>query len=141
MSSWPGPSCGEVLERAGGLELGDRVGAGAASARSCPRARCIARPTSAISSPTPVAASEIRTWASAAEYCALMTSFLVRKASIFGAQLLLGLGQLLLLGLELGDLLVERLQLGLGDVLALERGPRELLVARPRAPGAPGCRA
>ena len=46
-------------------------------------ARCMARPTSAISSPTPVAASEIRTWASAAEYCALMTSFLVRKASIF----------------------------------------------------------
>jgi len=38
---------------------------------------------SAICSPTPVAASEIRTWASAAEYCALMTSFLVRKASIF----------------------------------------------------------
>jgi len=44
------------------------------------------------------------------------------------AQLLLGIGQLRLLGLELGDLLVEPLQLGLGHVLALERGPRELLV-------------
>ena len=52
-------------------------------------ARCIARPRSAISSPTPLAASEIRTWASAAEYCALMTSFLVRNCSIFCAQLLL----------------------------------------------------
>src|SRR5579859_5491096 len=45
-------------------------------------ARCMARPTSAISSPTPVAASEIRTCASAAEYCALMTSFLDRNCSI-----------------------------------------------------------
>ena len=45
-------------------------------------ARCMARPTSAISSPTPVAASEIRTWASAAEYWALMTSFLERNCSI-----------------------------------------------------------
>src|SRR5829696_2908941 len=44
-------------------------------------ARCIAMPTSAISSPTPVAASEILTWASAAEYWALMTSFLVRNCS------------------------------------------------------------
>src|SRR3954463_16603132 len=46
-------------------------------------ARWIASPTSAICSPTPWAASEIWTWASAAEYCALMTSFLVRKASTF----------------------------------------------------------
>src|SRR5206468_515238 len=46
-------------------------------------ARCIASPTSAICSPTPVAASEIRTCASAALYWALMTSFLVRKASTF----------------------------------------------------------
>src|SRR5205085_7454852 len=46
-------------------------------------ARCIASPRSAICSPTPFAASEIRTWASDAEYCALMTSFLVRKVSIF----------------------------------------------------------
>ena len=45
-------------------------------------ARCIASPTSAISSPTPVAASEILTWASAAEYCALTTSFLERNCSI-----------------------------------------------------------
>ena len=45
-------------------------------------ARCIARPRSAICSPTPLAASPILTCASAAEYCALMTSFLVRKASI-----------------------------------------------------------
>ena len=58
-----------------------------------------------------------------------------------GAQLLLGVDQLLLLGLELGDLLIERLQLGLRDVLALERDARELLVARRRAPGGPACRA
>ena len=45
------------------------------------------------------------------------------------AQALLGLGQLLLLGLQLGDLLVERLQLGLRELLALERHARELLVA------------
>src|SRR4051794_31100796 len=45
-------------------------------------ARCMAMPTSAISSPTPDAASEIFTCASAAEYCALMTSFLVRNWSI-----------------------------------------------------------
>ena len=45
-----------------------------------------------------------------------------------GAQLLLGLGQLLLLLLELGDLLVERLQLGLRDVLTLERRPGEVLL-------------
>src|SRR3954454_24042061 len=51
------------------------------SVLSC--ARCIASPTSAISSPTPVAASEIFTEASAAEYCALMTSFFVRNWSIF----------------------------------------------------------
>ena len=42
----------------------------------------MASPTSAISSPTPLAASEIFTEASAAEYCALMTSFLVRNCSI-----------------------------------------------------------
>ena len=42
----------------------------------------------------------------------------------------LGLGELLLLGLELGDLLVERLQLGLDAVLALERDAGEVLVAR-----------
>ena len=89
----------------------------------------MARPTSAISSPTPVAASEILTWASAAEYCALMTSFFVRKASIFSRSFASESIELLLLGLELGDLLVERLQLGLGDVLALERGAREVLVA------------
>ncbi len=45
-------------------------------------ARWIASPRSAISSPTPLAASEILTCASAAEYWALMTSFLVRKVSI-----------------------------------------------------------
>src|ERR671931_601766 len=46
-------------------------------------ARWIARPVSAICSPIPVAASPIRTCASAAEYWALMTSFCERKASIF----------------------------------------------------------
>src|SRR5919197_4756828 len=46
-------------------------------------ARWIASPVSAICSPIPVAASPIRTDASAAEYCALITSFCERKASIF----------------------------------------------------------
>ena len=46
-----------------------------------------------------------------------------------GAQLLLVVGQLLLLVLEFGDLRVEPLQLGLRDVLALERRAREILVA------------
>ena len=50
-----------------------------------------------------------------------------------GAQLFLGVGELLLLGFEFGDLGVERLQLGLGDVLAFERGAGELLVARESA--------
>src|SRR5262245_59765616 len=59
-----------------------------AAARACicavlSFARWIASPVSAICSPSPVAASPIRTWASAAEYCALMTSFSVRKDSIF----------------------------------------------------------
>ena len=58
-----------------------------------------------------------------------MTSFLVRNWSIFVAQLLLLLDQRLLLLLELGDLLVERLQLALGELLALERGAREVLLA------------
>ena len=58
-----------------------------------------------------------------------------------GAQLLLLVDQALLLLLELGDLLVERLQLGLGELLALERGAGEVLAARRRAPGAPACRA
>src|SRR4029079_10888971 len=44
-----------------------------------------------------------------------------------GAQLLLLLDQRRLLGLQLGDLLVERLQLGLGELLALERGAGEIL--------------
>ena len=82
MSSWPEPS----------WVRSSNVPAASSSSTADARAfmfsvlsiaRCIARPTSAISSPTPVAASEIRTWASAAEYCALMTSFFVRKDSIF----------------------------------------------------------
>ncbi len=44
-------------------------------------ARCTARPTSAMFSPSPVAASPIRTCASAAEYWALITSFCVRNDS------------------------------------------------------------
>jgi hypothetical protein len=42
-------------------------------------------------------------------------------------QLLLLVDQRGLLGLELGDLLVERLQLGLRELLALERGAGEVL--------------
>ncbi len=47
-----------------------------------------------------------------------------------GAQFLLGVGQLLLLLLEFVDLGVEPLQLGLGDVLAFERGAGEVFLAR-----------
>ena len=43
---------------------------------------------------------------------------------------LLGLDQLLLLGLELGALLVEGLKLGLDGCLALERSPREVVASR-----------
>ena len=56
-----------------------------------------------------------------------MTSFLERNCSIFVRSFCFGLGQLLLLGLELLDLLVQRLQVGLHDVLALERRAREIL--------------
>src|SRR5215218_1141810 len=82
MSSWPGPSA----VRSSNVPAASSSETASARARICSVlscARCMARPTSAICSPTPVAASEIRTCASAAEYWALMTSFLVRKASIF----------------------------------------------------------
>ncbi len=85
--------------------------------------------TSAIESPTPVAASEIRTWASAAEYWALMTSFLLRNCSILVRRFCSEGGQLLLLLLEFLDLIIHRLQLGLDHVLALERGACEILTA------------
>ncbi len=58
-----------------------------------------------------------------------MTSFLVLKDSILARQLLLRFGQLLLLSFEFGHLGVERLQLGLGDVLAFESRPRKILLA------------
>src|SRR4051794_14507291 len=82
MSSWPGPSA----VRSSNVPAASSSETASARARICSVlsvARCMARPTSAICSPTPVAASEIRTCASAAEYWALMTSFFVRKASIF----------------------------------------------------------
>ena len=65
----------------------EAVSSSTASARACicvvlSFARSIASPTSAMCSPIPVAASPIRTCASAAEYCALITSFWVRKDSI-----------------------------------------------------------
>ena len=77
----------------------------------------------------PVAASPILTCASAAEYCALMTSFWLRKASTLVGEALLVLDQLLLLGCEAGDLLVETLELLLRERLALERGAGEILAA------------
>ena len=64
-----------------------------------------------------------------------MTSFLVRNCSIFCRAALLVRDELLLLALELLDLLIERLELGLGEVLALERRAREVLAAlRERLP-------
>src|SRR5581483_1014405 len=64
------------------------VSSSIAFARACSScvlsfARSTAMPTSSMLRPMPVAASPIFTWASAAEYCALMISFCVRKASIF----------------------------------------------------------
>ena len=92
-------------------------------------ARCMASPTSAISSPTPEAASEMRTCASAAEYCALMTSFLVRKASIlarsffsFSVSASCWPSSSLICG-------SSALQLGLDELLALERHAGQVLVA------------
>ena len=90
-------------------------------------ARCIARPRSAISSPTPDAASEIITCASAAEYCALMTSFLVRKASIFARSCFSFSISCSCCCSSSRDLRVEPLQLGLDRGLALERHAREVL--------------
>ena len=99
-------------------------------------ARCIAMPTSAISSPTPDAASEIFTEASAAEYCALMTSFLVRNWSIFDRSFASLSTSVLLLRLELLHLRVQPLQLALGELLALQRDAREILaVLRKRLTG------
>ena len=92
-------------------------------------ARWIASPTSAISSDRPVWASPIRTVASAAVYCALMTSLRVRKVSTLAFSRALVLDQPLLLGLEVGDLGVEALQLGLHQRLALERGAGQVLAA------------
>ena len=93
-------------------------------------ARCIASPTSAICSPTPVAASEICTCASAAEYCALMTSFLVRNASIFARSFCSESVSFCCWSSSSRHLRVERLELGLRDVLAFERRPREFFLAR-----------
>ena len=58
-----------------------------------------------------------------------MTSFLVRNGSIFVRSCCSFVDQLLLLRLELRDLLVERLQLGLRERLALERHAGEVLAA------------
>src|SRR5215207_3354736 len=82
MSSWPWPS----WVRSSNVPAASSSSTAEARAFICSvlsSARWIARPRSAICSPTPFAASEIFTCASAAEYCALMTSFFVRKVSIF----------------------------------------------------------
>ncbi len=90
MSSWPASlRLGVVVERAGGLQLAHRVGAGLHASRSCrPRAAspCRRRP-----SPRPRRSRPRRSApeASAAEYCALMTSFLVRNWPRSWAKLLL----------------------------------------------------
>ena len=56
-----------------------------------------------------------------------MTSFLVRKDSILARSFFSFSVSCLLLGLELLHLLVQRLELGLGDRLALERGAGKIL--------------
>ena len=82
MSSWPEPSA-VMSSNAPAASSSSTADARARMFSVLSSARCIASPRSAISSPTPFAASEIRTCASAAEYWALMTSFLVRNCSIF----------------------------------------------------------
>ena len=129
MSSCALPELREVLERPRGLELRDRVRTRLHVLGLLHRA-LHREPTSAISSPTPVAASEIRTCASAAEYCALMTSFFDRNASILVCSFCSLAISLLLLGLELPDLMVQRADLCLDCLLALQRRARQLLIAR-----------
>ena len=87
-------------------------------------------PVSAMPFPIPVAASPTLTWASAAEYCALMISFCERNDSIFVWSCCCGGDELVLLVLELRDLAVHVLQLLLRDGLALERLRREIVAAR-----------
>ena len=84
-------------------------------------------PTSAISSPTPDAASEIFTEASAAEYCALMTSFLVRNWSILERSFASLSTSFCCWASSSCDLGVQALQLTLRELLALERNAREVL--------------
>jgi hypothetical protein len=84
----PRPEPGEILEGARGLQLLDGRSPRAFIVSVLTIARCISTPTSAIWSPTSVAASEIRTWASAAEYWALLTpvlgtEFLGRSLQLF----------------------------------------------------------
>jgi len=86
---------------------------------------------SAIWSPIPVAASPDPYLRSAAEYCALITSFSERKASTRVESCLLARDELLLLRLELLDLPVETLELLLNRGLALERLPGEILAPLP----------
>ena len=124
----PGPSVGEVVERAGRLELGDGVGARAHLLGLVGRAlhgeadvgHLLADPGGRLGDPHLRLGGRV---------LRLDDLLLGAEGLDLRAQLLLGVGELLLLGLELGDLLVERLQLGLGDVLALERDAREVLVA------------
>ena len=59
----------------------------------------------------------------------MIVSFCVLKASTLAAEALFADDELLLLGLEAGDLLVEALELLLRKSLALERLPREVLAA------------
>ena len=89
----------------------------------------------------PVAASPIRTCASAAEYCAFTTSFWVRNASTLADSRRSWSIRFCCCSSSCGDLLVEPLELALDQRLSLERsaarGPR----GRRRAPAAPGRRA
>ena len=84
-------------------------------------------PTSDISSLRPVVASPIRTEASAAEYCALTTSFWVRNDSTLVDSRCSCSIRLCCWASSACDLLVEPLQLALDQGLALERGPGEIL--------------
>ena len=128
MSSSPGAELGQVLERAGGLELLDGVGARLhvlglverALHRQADVGHLLADTGRRLGDPDLGLGGRV---------LGLDDLLLGAELLDLRAQLLLGLGHLLLLLLELRDLRVERLQLGLDDVLALQRRPGEVLVA------------
>ncbi len=123
-----GAERGDVVEGARRFELGDGVGAGLhvfglvhrALHREADVGHLLAHPGGRFGDPhLRVGGGVLR----------LDDLLLGAEGFDLGAQLLLGVDQFRLLVLEFGDLGVERLQLGLHDVLALQRLAGEVLLA------------